>query len=146
MLINKAEIDGLIPHAGSMCLLDTVTEWDGENIVCLSITHRDATNPLCRQGRLLALHAFEYGAQAVAIHGGLLARTAQRRAPPGYLAALRHAHLYVAYLDDIAKPLKVSAKRLLGGKGNSIYDIWVSAGDRLLAEARVTIITPTDSL
>ena len=72
--INKAEIRTLIPHSGLMCLLDEVTQWDDRSITCITNTHRDPANPLRRDGRLSALHAFEYGAQAAAVHGGLRAR------------------------------------------------------------------------
>jgi len=102
--INKAEIRTLIPHSGLMCLLDKVIQWDDRTITCVTNTHRDPVNPLRRDERLSAVHAFEYGAQAAAVHGGLRARSVGEIAPPGYLAALRDAHLYVARLDDIAVP------------------------------------------
>ena len=44
--IEKSEIRTLIPHAGLMCLLDSVLRWDDESIVCVSETHRDPANPL----------------------------------------------------------------------------------------------------
>src|SRR5438874_2386771 len=86
--INKAEIRTLIPHSGLMCLLDQVTQWDDRSITCVTNTHRDPANPLRRNGHLSALHAFEYGAQAAAVHGGLHARSVGTTALPGYLAAL----------------------------------------------------------
>ena len=143
MPIEKAEIRTLIPHAGLMCLLDNVLKWDDESIVCTSETHRDPANPLRRDGRLSALHAFEYGAQAAAVHGGLRARLADVAAPPCYLAALRGAHLQVIRLDDIAWPLEVRAHRLFGEAGNTIYQCHVSADDVLLADGRVTIMLRT---
>jgi predicted hotdog family 3-hydroxylacyl-ACP dehydratase len=140
MPIEKAEIRTLIPHAGTMCLLDNVLDWDDESIVCTTNTHRDEANPLRRDGRLSALHALEYGAQAAAIHGGLRARAAGATAPPCYLAALRDAHLHVARLDDLASPLKVRAQRLFGDAGNTIYKCAISAGGAPMAEGRVTIM------
>src|SRR5437773_5887026 len=128
LLINKAEIQALIPHSGLMCLLDSVTQWDDRSIMCMTDTHRDPANPLRRTGRLSALHAFEYGAQAAAVHGGLRARSVGATAPPGYLAALRDARLHVAYLDDIRSPLQVSANRLFGEGSNTVYECRVSAG------------------
>src|SRR5215471_17278287 len=124
--INKAEIRTLIPHSGLMCLLDEVTQWDDRSITCVTNTHRDPANPLRRDGRLSALHAFEYGAQAAAIHGGLRARSVKAIAPPGYLAALRDAHLHVASLDDIRSPLQVSATCLFGDGANTVYACRVS--------------------
>ncbi len=141
--MDKAEIRTLIPHAGLMCLLDSVLDWDDQSIVCRSETHRDPANPLRRHGQLSALHAFEYGAQAAAVHGGLRARSAGAAAPPCYLAALRDAHLQVKRLDDIASPLEVRAQRLFGDTGNTIYECHVSAGNVHLADGRVTIMLRT---
>ncbi|MFO1429424.1 MAG: hypothetical protein U1F76_04675 [Candidatus Competibacteraceae bacterium] len=141
MLIDRAAIQRLIPHAGTMCLLDRVIAWDETSILCETTTHREPTNPLRRQGRLAGLHALEYGAQAAAVHGGLLAATAGGQALPCYLAALRAARLYSDYLDGIAMSLQVSARRLLGNAGDCIYRIEIRADATVLAEARVTIIT-----
>jgi predicted hotdog family 3-hydroxylacyl-ACP dehydratase len=141
--IHKAEIRTLIPHSGSMCLLDSVTEWDDRSIICVSDTHRDPANPLRRNGRLSAVHAFEYTAQAAAVHGGLRARSVGVTAPPGYLAALRDARLHVMRLDDVALPLQVCAHRLFGEEANTVYKCQVSAGDSLLAEGRITIMLRT---
>ena len=138
--IDKPEIRTLIPHAGTMCLLDNVTDWDDKSIVCTTSTHRDKTNPLRRGGRLSSLNALEYGAQAAAIHGGLRARAAGTIAPACYLAALRDAHLYVGRLDDLASPLEIRAQRLFGDAGNTIYKCAISAGGISVAEGRVTIM------
>ena len=138
--INKAEIQALIPHSGLMCLLDSVTQWDDRSIMCMANTHRDPANPLRSAGQLSALHAFEYGAQAAAVHGGLRARSVGATAPPGYLAALRNARLHATRLDDIDGPLEIFASRLFGDSANTIYECRVSAGDVLIAEGRITII------
>jgi predicted hotdog family 3-hydroxylacyl-ACP dehydratase len=141
--INKTEIRTLIPHSGLMCLLDKVTRWDDQSIVCVTDTHRDPANPLRRDQRLSALHAFEYGAQAAAVHGGLRARSVGASAPPGYLAALRDARLHAVRLDDVTLPLQISANRLFGDGSNTVYECHVSAGDVLLANGRITIVQRT---
>src|SRR5262249_2038448 len=105
----------------------------------------DPANPLRRDTHLSALHAFEYGAQATAVHGGLLARLVGAIAPPGYLAALRDARLHVAFLDDIRSPLEIFANRLFGDGSNTVYECRVSAGDTLLANGRITIVQRTYS-
>ena len=138
--VNKAEIRTLIPHSGLMCLLDEITQWDDESITCVTNTHRDSANPLRRDGRLSVVHAFEYGAQAAAVHGGLRARSVGATAPPGYLAALRDARLHVVFLDDIRSPLQVCANRLFGDGVNAVYECRVLADNALLANGRVTII------
>src|SRR5207248_1149629 len=138
--IHNAEIRTLIPHSGSMCLLDSVTQWDDRSIVCITNTHRDPANPLRRGECLSALHAFEYGAQAAAVHGGLRARSVGTTAAPGYLAALRNGRLQVARLDQIHLPLRICATRLFGDRANTVYEFLISAANVLVAEGRITII------
>src|SRR3954447_4581507 len=141
--ISKAEIRMLVPPSGLMCLLDEVTQWDDRSIVSISNTHRDPANPLRRYGRLSAVHAFEYGAPAAAIHGGLRARAAGSIPPPAYLAALRDGRLHVRRLDYIHLPLRVCARHLFGEGANTVYEFVVSAATVLIAEGRVTIVERT---
>ena len=130
----------LIPHSDLMCLLDEVTQWDDRSIVSISNTHRDPANPLRRYGGLSAVHAFEYGAQAAAIHGGLRARAAGTVAPSGYLAALRDGRLHVTRLDSIHLPLRIFATHLFGEGANTVYEFTLSAATVVVAEGRVTIV------
>src|SRR5262249_24913550 len=141
--INKAEIRTLIPHSDLMSLVDEVLQWDDRSIVCGSNTHRDLANPLRRHGHLSAVHAFEYGAQAAAVHGGLRARAAGATAPPGYLAALRDGRFHVNRLDFIHLPLRISATRLYGERANTVYEFVLSAATVVVAEGRVTIVERT---
>src|SRR5213592_4511115 len=138
--IHKAEIRTLIPHSDLMCLLDDVMQWDDRSIVCITNTHRDPGNPLRRGGCLSALHAFEYGAQAAAVHGGLRARSAGTTAAPGYLAALRDGRLQVSRLDYIHLSLRVRATRLFGDRANTVYEWLISAASVLVAEGRIIIL------
>lgn len=140
MLMDKVAIRALIPHAGSMCLLDAVLDWDEASIRCSTATHRDPCHPLRRDGRLAAVHAFEYGAQAAAIHGALLARSSAQPRYDGYLGALRNGRLTVTHLHTIGENLEVSAHLLFGDRGNAIYYCLVAAAGQSLAEARITII------
>lgn len=123
-----------------MCLLDQVLSWDGDSIVCDTETHRDVNNPLRCHGKLSAVHALEYGAQAAAIHGGLRARAAGTTAPAGYIAAVRDAHLHVGRLDDISGRLQVRARRLFGENANTIYQCEILSGEKSLASGRITIM------
>ncbi|MFC1748063.1 phosphotransferase [Pseudomonadota bacterium] len=141
MLIERDELCHLIPHAGSMCLLNGVTEWDNERIVCQAISHQFSDNPLrCEQG-LSALQGIEYGAQAMAVHGGLLAREQGLvEAPPGYLAAVRNVALHCDWLHLIDEPLKVEAAQLMSGAGSFIYEFELSSGERVLLSGRATVM------
>jgi predicted hotdog family 3-hydroxylacyl-ACP dehydratase len=140
MLIDRTAIARLVPHSGSMCLLDAVTGWDAHAIESESRSHRDPDNPLRRGGRLAAVHAIEYGAQTAAVHGGLIARAAGRSYRPAYLAAVRDARLHVDRLDGLAGALTIGASRLDGDERAAIYRFAVRAGDIAVAEARITIV------
>jgi predicted hotdog family 3-hydroxylacyl-ACP dehydratase len=139
-IIDKPEIRCLIPHSGTMCLLDGVVSWDDDSILCVTNTHRDRDNPLRRDGRLSAVNALEYGAQAAAVHGGLRARAAGTTAPACYLAALRDARMHLERLDDLTTPLEVRAQRLFGEAGNTVYQCVISVGDTPVADGRVSIM------
>jgi predicted hotdog family 3-hydroxylacyl-ACP dehydratase len=140
VLIEREELCALIPHDGAMCLLDGVEAWDESRIRCLSRSHLRADNPLRRGGVLAAVHGVEYGAQAMAVHGGLLARARGESLGQGFLAAIREVSLNVPHLDDIEVPLQVDAERLMGEGGNLMYGFELSAADRVLAAGRLMVV------
>ena len=72
-----------------MCLLDEIVAWDENAIHARSRSHQRTDNPLRSDDCLRAVHLCEYGAQAMAVHGGLLARAAGGSAAPGFLVSLR---------------------------------------------------------
>ena len=142
-LIPIGDLRELIPHAGRMCLLDAVRAWDEQSIHCTTDSHRDPHNPLRSGNRLAALHLCEYGAQAMAVHGGLLARREHGgKAVPGVLAALREVEFAVDRIDDIDGPLTVVAHKKIAGPTGWLYEFEVNAGARWLARGRVSVIRP----
>ena len=76
MPLDRQWIEQHIAHKGRMCLLDEVLSWDAARIRCRSATHRSADNPLRLHGRLGAACGIEYAAQAMAVHGALIAASA----------------------------------------------------------------------
>ena len=139
-MLDKAQLRALIPHSGSMCLLDSVSAWTAEHIRCESRTHCDPENPLRRHDQLTALHLTEYGAQAMAVHGALLAQGGPQ---PGMLGALRDIRLYVARIDDLPDTLVVTATRRLARSDGLIYDFIVQLRDsptRTLCEGRISVV------
>lgn len=141
MTIGRDELCSLIPHSGTMCLLDEVLEWDEDSVVCQSRSHQRADNPLRCDNGISSLQAIEYGAQAMAVHGGLLARERGGEGKPGYLAALKKIDLKVDWIDGYEEPLTVKASRLMGDDAAMVYEFTVSAGEELLASGRTTVIT-----
>jgi predicted hotdog family 3-hydroxylacyl-ACP dehydratase len=139
-MLGRDAIAALIPHQGSMCLLDRVLEWDKDRIVLATATHRASTNPLRADGRLRAIHLCEYGAQAMAVHGGLSAQADGRTAQPGFLVSLRDVKLHVDFVDSLDGELHVSAQRLLESSGSWQYSFEVQHEGRVLASGRAAII------
>lgn len=145
MLIGKEELCGLIPHAGSMCLLEGVLDWNTGEIRCSALSHTDPANPLRNSAGLASVHLLEYGAQAMAVHGGLLARKSGTRVLPGYLAALRDVVLQHEYIDHITAPLTIHAQMIATLADSFMYRLSVIAGGIELASARATVISRKDA-
>ena len=139
MRLDHAWIEAHIPHCGSMCLLDAVVSWDTEQIVCRASSHRDPAHPLRAHGRLGAACAIEYAAQAMAVHGALLAGQ-HERPQAGMLTGMRNVVLALARLDRLTDDLHCSASRLSGDSGMVLYRFEVSAGAQLVASGRATVI------
>ena len=138
--MNRSDWQQLIPHQGAMCLLDAVVRWDDAEIHALARSHRDAANPLRSDGRLRSVHLCEYGAQAMAVHGGLLAQRDGRVAAPGYLVSLRGVGLHVARIDDLAGDLDVHAEKLLAAESGWQYAFSVECAGRVLAQGRAAVM------
>ena len=137
---GRAAIEALVPHAGTMCLWDEVVSWDGDRIVLHADNHRDPAHPLRSGGRLRALHLCEYGAQAMAVHGGLRARAGGGVPRPGLLVALRGVVLHVDRIDDLPGPLEGMAEQLAHSPDSQQYAFRISHAGTLLAEGRAAVM------
>ena len=135
-----------IPHQGSMCLLGSVTAWDLNRISCEAGSHRAESNPLRAHGRLGAACGIEYAAQAMAVHGALVAEaqaSASDAGPApkiGYLASTRGLTLYVERLDDLNGVLTIDAERLSGDDNTILYSFSLRAGPALLLSGRAVVV------
>lgn len=139
MLIGQAEIKALIPHAGDMCLLAGVTQWDATHITCIAQSHRSATNPLARDGKLPALCGIEYAAQAMAVHGGLTGLVGQRP-HAGLLVSVRDVVALVKYLSDFEEDMQIEAEQLMAGESGVVYSFTLHVGKMELLRGRATVV------
>lgn len=138
-MLDRVAIAARIPHQGSMCLLDAVLAWDSGQIHCRASSHRQPDNPLRAAERLGAACGIEYAAQAMAVHGALLA---PEGAPPrpGYLASVRSVQLAVDRLDDLPQDLDIVAERLSGDEHNILYHFRVEHAGNLLLSGRAAVM------
>lgn len=137
--LTREEICRLVPQRGAMCLIDAVERWDAESIVCVTSGHRSPDHPLRSKGRLPAVAGIEYAAQAVAIHGALVAPDGKGGVPGGVLAGVRETRLHVARLDDIEGEIRVEARRLIRQRYNLLYSFRITANKKILLEGRAAI-------
>lgn len=145
-MLDHAWIARHIPHQGSMCLLDCVEAWDELHIQCRATSHRDACNPLRSNERLGAACGIEYAAQAMAVHGALLAPPDSTIARSGFLVSVRGAQLHVPRLDDINANLTIETTCISRSENNILYQFSVSAAGRRLLEGRAAVVLDADLL
>lgn len=141
--VNKV-IEALIPHKGTMCLLDDVLTVDAADITCQTKSHLSPNNPLLVDGSLSPVVVIEYAAQAAALHQPWLAKAAGRQesASGGYLAAVRNVK-YGSFVDlaKLQTDLIVKAEKLMQSPDGLIYSFEVSANKELVANGRFVIAT-----
>jgi predicted hotdog family 3-hydroxylacyl-ACP dehydratase len=150
--LDRSWIEQHIPHKGRMCLLDEVLAWDAARIRCRSATHRATDNPLRAHGRLGAACGIEYAAQAMAVHGALVAASAPLErtvssivrgslgAAVGYLASVRNVALHVTRLDDLEADLIAAAHRITGDARTVLYEFSVWHAGQPLITGRAGIV------
>ena len=137
-MLTRSAWAGMIPHAGAMALIARVLRWDAEHLEA-EADAPGAAHPLLRDGRLHALHACEYGAQAAAVHGALLARAGVAElAPAGLLAALRGVRLQGQWVS-LTQPLCIEVRRQSALPAAAQYRFLVWQGDAALAQGQALI-------
>jgi len=139
-MLRREELLALVPHAGAMCLWDEVPGWDDDGIELVARNHRDPEHPLRSGGRLAAVHLCEYGAQAMAVHGGLLGRARGEPVRAGMLVSLRGVELHRARIDDLDGELRCQARCLARDGDSQQYSFRITHGDHCLAEGRAAVI------
>lgn len=157
--IAPPPVAGLVPHAGPMCLLDRVLDWDADQIRCEATV--SGPHPLKIGARLPATALIEYAAQAMAAHGRLLALAPADEGvgdrpdgerpegggpdridgsdgglpTPGRLVGLRATDLNCRWVDH--ERLLVHVRRLGGDSTNVLYGFEVFGSDAMTAPAEV---------
>jgi predicted hotdog family 3-hydroxylacyl-ACP dehydratase len=141
--LERAGIAARIPHAGRMCLLESLLAWSDDTLTCRATSHADAANPLRGPDGLHASAAIEYASQAMALHGALTA--APGSAPSaGFLAAARSVTLHVDRLDTIDGPIVVKATRVAASGEQAMYRFTLEDGaGRTLVDGRATVVLNT---
>jgi predicted hotdog family 3-hydroxylacyl-ACP dehydratase len=140
MQLNRSWIEAHIPHSGRMCLLDEVISWGPERISCRSCGHRAPDHPLRAHGRLGIACGVELAAQAMAVHGALVARESDSEPLAGFLASVRDVRLHVSRLDDVQTDLICNALRVAGDRRTALYEFELCSAATQLMSGRTTVV------
>lgn len=139
MRLNDVEIPAVaevIPHSPPMVLIDEITALGDEWIRCKVDLHEGSL--FVRNGRIRAVVASEYMAQAVAAYVGMLDRVRGLPIQVGYLIGVRELTLSVSHLD-VGDALIVEANRVWGDDELGHFRTRVLRGDDELSRAALTV-------
>ena len=144
-MLEKSQIEMLLPHQGAMFLLERVTRFDTDEIECTACSHGDRDNPLRHIDCLPAHAAIEYAAQAAGVHGGLLNQQLHRGAPAqvGYLAVVSNLHWQVERLEDLPGDLTIHARRTAVTPSGCAYHVEIHNQGRSIMSGDLIIALET---
>jgi predicted hotdog family 3-hydroxylacyl-ACP dehydratase len=138
-MTDRTRIEALIPQQGAMCLIDRVDFQGGQRIICSTMQHLSATNPLRTPNGLSSLHGIEFAAQAMAAHGALT-EPGDERPRVGLLLSARDCVFHRQRLDDIAGPLVIEAVQMGTSDQTRLYRFKVSAQGETVVEGRAAVM------
>jgi predicted hotdog family 3-hydroxylacyl-ACP dehydratase len=136
MSLDRRQIERVVPHAGAMCLLDAVTQWDETQLTC-TCAAPGAEHPLADKGRVPAVAACEYAAQATAVHGALIDALQSPRA--GMLASLIDVRLHEAWFPAGDGEVLVQASLRIRTGDACLYSFEVSAAGVALVDGQLMV-------
>lgn len=127
-----------------MSLIDRVLSWDDNELQCESRRHFNRENPLAEQGHLGTACLLEYGAQAAAIHAGLVWResgstTAISKEKPAYVAVVKDMVLACAEVPSATQTIICHIQRELVTEQGAIYHMRLANEQLELLRARIIL-------
>lgn len=140
-LYNRSELVDMLPHSGSMSLLDTVVEYSSERIKCTATSHRDPQNPLRINGRLSIYSGVEYAAQAMAVHNYLSRATGEVRDPKqGVVAVASKLRAHCSAIDCLSSAVEINVAVVDETGDSALYGFMISSSSTRLLEGRLLVM------
>jgi predicted hotdog family 3-hydroxylacyl-ACP dehydratase len=136
--MNGYALDGLLPHAGGMMLLDKIVRFDDQSMEAEVIVQG---NGLFGDDKSVpALVGIEYMAQTISAHSGMMDKLAGRQSYLGFLLGTR---LYTSNVDCFltGTVLTVNVKIVLQEQGLGVFDCNITAPG-VLVEAKLNVYQP----
>ena len=135
-------IEEVVPHRGSMLLVERVLAWDSEHATVAARPQGDAW--YAEDGAMPSWIGIELMAQAIAAHVGLVARSKGEAPKPGVLLGTRQFRAsrthFMAGVELMVKA-RVSYR---DETGLAAYDATIDLDGAEIASANVTVYEPPD--
>lgn len=141
--MSQWTIEQLLPHSGSMILLDAARAYRGERMQCTRHLRRGGAFQDA-DGSLPAWVGVELMAQTVAAWSGWQARLEQRAVRLGFLLGTRAYSSNVARFPAGSELLISSERGFHDEDGMGVFACRIEAPG-ILAQARLTVFSPPDA-
>ncbi len=137
-MINYTEIAELIPHSGSMILLDKILEFD-EHSLSAELVVRDDTL-LGNNKKVPAWVGIEYMAQTIAAYAGIQSKKLGEPINLGFLLGTRR---YTSNIDsfDIGTVLTIKITRIINDDKLGVFDCKIY-GSGIEVNANLNVYQP----
>jgi len=138
------DIERVVPHRGTMRLVDRLVAWDGDSVAVELRVPEDG--PFSHAEGVPAWVGVEYMAQAIAAWAGCHARAAGREPSIGFLLGTRRYESRTPWFAA-GTTLRVEAVReLLGDNGLGMFRCRILGDGGELATANVSVFEPPDPM
>jgi predicted hotdog family 3-hydroxylacyl-ACP dehydratase len=141
--VIQAPIEELLPHRGTMLLLDCVLDFSAERICAQYAPRRGAWYADAR-GNMPAWIGIELMAQAIAAHVGLLKRSEGKAVVPGILLGTRRFEAQCPAFAAGAILRICATVSFRDESGLAAYECEIEADDAALASASLKVLEPAD--
>jgi len=136
-------IEQIVPHRGTMLLLDAVSACSDDALSAHARVRADAWYADA-DGAMPAWIGIELMAQAIAAHVGLLALRGHSPARPGVLLGARRYEAFVPAFARDARLCVTVSEVLRGDEGHGAYDCAIAHDGARCAQATVKVYQPRD--
>jgi len=136
-------IETLLPHRGTMLLLDAVMDWDADSATATARVQADSWYA-ADTGAMPSWIGIELMAQTIAAHVGLSARSQGRLSKPGILLGTRAYQATMSHFPAGAL-LRVKASLIFrDASGLGAYNCVIMLDDNPVATATIKVYEPED--
>ncbi|CAE6850223.1 hypothetical protein R75465_07129 [Paraburkholderia aspalathi] len=139
----RQPIETIIPHRGTMLLIDAVSTFSEEALSARATVHADAWYADA-DGAMPAWIGIELMAQTIAAHVALLAMRGGGQARPGVLLGSRSYRALQPSFAGGAQLLIHATELLRSEEGHGAYECTIHHGDVCCAEAVIKVFQPRD--